>query len=459
MILRHKKASNKITRTFFLYLFILPICFFIIIDQAHTQTRCSRQPDKLRPGENVCTKHIEKDHGRLREDITKHTSTEFTTHRDWLINAFFKEHVLPALQLFTEQMSAVAMQQSFAIGTFFDAKQQLETQRLIQTLQVDAHKDYQPSEDFCWFGTNVRSLASTEQKGEINKKILSKRQMARHLGRAGLAGATSANGAQKDKEARWLQFKEYFCDPKDNNWVEGTENTGLTSMCGTNSKKEYSNADIDYTRLIDTPRTITVDPTGNGFDLAAGGLGVSPSQKAVFALSNNLYGHDILTRKFQENTLTKDTDTYDNYMILRSLAAKRSVAENSYNSIVGLKSEGTSTSSISDSDTYKFLGTILLELGIPEAEIRNMIGTQPSYYAQLEILAKKIYQSPNFYANLYDKPANIKRKKVALKAIELMVDREIYESQMRQEMITSVLLSTRLDKPLRDASESLGGAR
>ena len=42
-------------------------------------------------------------------------------------------------------------------------------------------------------------------------------------------------------------------------------------------------------------------------------------------------------------------------------------------------------------------------------------------------------------------PANVKRKGVALKAIELMLDRAIYESQLRQEMAMSVLLSAKLD--------------
>ena len=84
-----------------------------------------------------------------------------------------------------------------------------------------------------------------------------------------------------------------------------------------------------------------------------------------------------------------------------------------------------------------------------------MIGLRPSYYAQLELLAKKIYQNPDFYANLYDKPANVKRKRVALQAIELMLDRAIYESQIRQEMAASVLLSARLREPFKEADQKL----
>src|SRR5690606_22986449 len=93
--------------------------------------------------------------------------------------------------------------------------------------------------------------------------------------------------------------------------------------------------------------------------------------------------------------------------------------------------------------------------GTNEDEIFELIGEQPSYYAQLEILTKKIYQNPDFYANLYDKPANVERKSTALKAIDLMLDRAMYESQLRREMVLSVLLSSRLRKYFRDVNQEM----
>jgi hypothetical protein len=109
--------------------------------------------------------------------------------------------------------------------------------------------------------------------------------------------------------------------------------------------------------------------------------------------------------------------------------------------------------------TREFLGAIMKELGLNDTEIYQTIGENPSYYAQLEILAKKLYQSPDFFAGLYDKPANVERKSVALKAIDLMLDRAIYESQMRQEMSMSVLLSTQLQGDFDTISGQLGTAQ
>ncbi|MEZ5919628.1 MAG: hypothetical protein R3D66_06980 [Alphaproteobacteria bacterium] len=169
---------------------------------------------------------VRADHAVGEVEIMEHISDEFTNHREWLTDTFFKDNILPALQLFTEQMSAVAMQQVQIIGAFFDAKHQLETQRLFQELQLQAHRDYQPSEDFCWFGTNVRSMAHSESSARFTALALSQRQMARHLGTNNMSGAAKRD---HDKENRWTQFTDHYCDQHDNNWKSSVTDSGLTS--------------------------------------------------------------------------------------------------------------------------------------------------------------------------------------------------------------------------------------
>ncbi len=390
-------------------------------------------------------------HAVEEKKIIKFISDEFKAHKNWMVNTFFQQYVLPALMRFTEQMSAVGMQQVMIIGTFLDAKHQLETQRIFQQLQAQAHKDYHPSEDFCWFGTNVRSLAASDSTAKYNSLIMSKRAMARHLGNA---NANSSRNRDQDKKGRWKQFTEQHCDPKDNNWQE--KGTGLDLACkNASGDKNRRNRDIDFTRLIDEPRTIDVDFV----DSTLQGNG---DEEDVIAMANNLYGHDVLTRRATEQNLG-NKQAQHLYLWLRSVAAKRSVAENSFNAIVGLKSSGTSdikgapAPPSAPERTAQFLGAILQELGMPKEEIYTVLGERPSYYAQLELLSKKIYQNPDFYANLYDKPANVARKKVALQAIELMLDRAIYESQIRQEMAMSVLLSSKLRGEFKDVNKDMVG--
>lgn len=390
---------------------------------------------------------IEEFHEEQEEEIIEHISEEFNDHREWLAETFFEDNLLPAMMRFTAQMSAVAMHQVMSIGMFLDAKQQLETQRLFQELQAQAHKDYQPSEDFCWFGTNVRSLAGSEQRGHINAMALNQRSLDRQLSNRGTVGAESSDD---DKRSRWMNFAENYCDPRDNNWEEGKPNSGLRLAClgSIADKGKRVNIDIDYTRLLEEPRTLDVNFADTG---------PTNAETDVIALGNNLYGHNPLPRSINPTQLGFSEHSHL-YLALRSIAAKRSVAENSYNAIVGLKSAGSSAEADGEAPrTHEFLAAVMVELGMPEGEIFDIIGENPSYYAQLEILAKRIYQNPDFYANLYDKPANVARKGVALQAIELMLDRAIYESQLRQEMAMSVLLSSKLRGSFREINAKLPG--
>jgi hypothetical protein len=337
---------------------------------------------------------------------------------------------------------------------FFDAKETIETNRLMQELQLQAHEDYQPSESFCTFGTAVRSIAHTEEIGKATKAIIAQRQMARHLGIRNIAGSYNRD---LDKKNRFEYFRNYFCDPTDNNWISSEAESGLSSICeptdsrndefGDPINRKNINIDIDYTRNIEEPRTLNID--GVGWTVEK-----SQSELNMMSLGNNLYGHNLLTRNLSErNIATNELSSL--YLELRGIAAKRSVAENSFNSIVALKSLGSSF--VGSSDTHLYLGKILNDLGIPEDEVTEYLGIDlssgligedkavASYYATMEILAKKIFQNPSFYAQLYDTPANVQRKSAALKAFDLMLDRSIYESQLRREMALSVLLSTRIE--------------
>ncbi|MCB1562971.1 MAG: hypothetical protein KDJ75_05290, partial [Alphaproteobacteria bacterium] len=127
-----------------------------------------------------------------------------------------------------------------------------------------------------------------------------------------------------------------------------------------------------------------------------------------------------------------------------SVLAKRSVAENSFNAITSMKATGTGGS-------RDFLAALLEELGVGTTgsppDIDKLLGQDssgnpinPSYYAQMEILTKKIYQNPDFYTNLYDTPANVDRKGVALQAIALMQKFDMFKSYLRSEANLSVLL-------------------
>ncbi len=90
-----------------------------------------------------------------------------------------------------------------------------------------------------------------------------------------------------------------------------------------------------------------------------------------------------------------------------------------------------------------------------EEQIDEILGERPSYYAQMEVLTKKIYQHPNFYTNLYDKPANVARIGASIDAITLMNQRDRFDSIIRREMLTSLLIEEELGRHVENVNSTI----
>jgi hypothetical protein len=422
--------------------------------------------------------------------LRRHNMTERTAMQVWTVSIFWEDNLLPALMLMTEQLSVVAMKQAQIIGSFMDAKHQLETQQIFQKMAARSHKDYHPSTGMCEFGSSAKSLAASERKSELTSMVLARRSQNRALGNSNTAGVT----ADTDKESRLRQFRTKFCDPRDNNdglsfMCEHDEDSVLTNstLGGEPSADGYSgrgigaptgpppgsptapprdarkNKDIDFVRTIDFPWTLNIDFVTTATDPVTRTVPASTltnEEEEVLALASNLYGQEIMVRSDPGALQTTEPGQQPNpaqiaYMDARALMAKRSVAENSFNAIASMKSAGTPGS-------HDYLLAIMEQFLPPPPpppppgssvpvdpnsprnramrDIEQMLGPNPSYYAQMEILTKKMFQNPDFFTNLYDTPANVGRKGVAIQAIGLMQKFDLYKSYLRNEASLSVLL-------------------
>ncbi len=346
-------------------------------------------------------------------------------YKDWVINDFFLYFIRPAILGFTQQLTATGMAQVLAVGLMLDAKEQLETQRVIERMTAQAHKDYRPAWELCTFGTAARGLASSERNAQMNAQVLSRLALDRQLGSVNTRASASA---ALDRNSRLRTFKEQYCDPRDNN-------NGLASVCLTpaNGREDRINRDVDFTRTVSMARTLPINFSDTF---------LHDNETDLVALGEYLYGHNIPKRL--TTAILKVPGNQDEYLDWRSIVAKRSVAQNSYNSIVGMKTAGNGDLL---SNTI-YVAAVFKQLGIPQPEAEYYLapGGQPSYYALMEILGQKIYQDDTFYTNLYDTPVNVKRKDVAMQAIGLMVDRDSYHSELRYESMLSVLLEMELIK-------------
>ncbi len=417
-------------------LFLVPclalLCLLVLAPTAQACTSCEEQAGGKSTDEWVIT----------TDKVNTHTTTQRTNHQEWIISQLWAKNMLPAMQQMTNQMTAVGMQQIMIVGAFLDAKHQMETQRLLQTIRARAHKDYHPSAGMCEFGSTVKSLAASERKAELAAHVLSQRSQDRQMGNANSVGA---GGGDTDKNSRLNQYKDKFCDPADNNGGlnEMCQNTKDSKKVGA-ADKDRTNKDIDFMRTVSFPWTLDADFSDKN---------LTDNEEEIIALASNLYGSDVFKSKPPtsiENKSGKDmTADQANYMDSRALLAQRSVAENSFNAITSMKMAGTQGS-------RDFLKAILKDLGVSDdKDTKDDIGSvdrllgydtkgkkeiPPSYYAQMEILTKKIYQNPDFYTNLYDKPANVERKAVAMQAIGLMQKFDLFKSYLRTEANLSVLL-------------------
>lgn len=375
----------------------------------------------------------------IRELIDK----EFSDQEKWFNNEFLDTGLMPQLQRLGQQMISMAMYQMFGVGTLLDSKMQLETQRVMQKAAAEAQSDYYPAMGVCVFGTNVRSLASAERRGEYTRYVMSQRAQERQLGHRNALGA---DGLHYDLRSRLAQYKERYCDTQHNAGA-------LAQFCGAGNadRGQTKSRDINFGQVVDQPRTLEIDFTD--------GEDPTNDEIDIFALADNLYGRTLLSRIPEANF--QQQENREKLIDLRSAMAKRSVAENSFYTIVGMKSLGSlpEGEALSSQDTSDYMKVILRGVGVPEEEIADFLSSNPSYFAQMEVLTKRVFQRPAFYADLYDKPANIERKSVSMLAVQLMQNFDLWDSYLRQEQMLSVWLELDLKETQDDVSNRINRLR
>jgi len=357
------------------------------------------------------------------------TSFDYEEHFDHLIE-LLKNNWIAALMMMTEQFTAVMMKQMMIIGSFMDAKHQLESQRLINDLQTQTHENYHSSMQMCRFGTNVKSLAASDMLGRYNARALNKIMLDREKLASYSAGAA---GTEADYRHRIRQFGELYCTLFE-------ANARIAPMCfSSDGPVERIGNDIDFTRTVDLRYTLDIDFTNEE---------ATPDEVDIIALSKNLFGSDLFP--FIAENLLEQPRGQEAFLDMRSVMAIRSVARHSFSTLIGMKSSGAP-------EVAPFIKKIVEELGMPEEEIDLFIGENPSYFAQMEVLTKKMYQNPVFYTNLYDKPENVVRTGVAMQAIKLMQDRDRYESAQRRELMISLILELKLREYQNEMNRRLYG--
>jgi hypothetical protein len=310
------------------------------------------------------------------------------------------------------------------VAAYFDGVNLMTALRKLGMSQVNTMKDYAPSTSICKFGTLVGSIASAEATAQSNKMVFQEMLANIQNQRMGTLYSSPAMGIN----ATIQRFRDKYCNNVDNA-------TFLKGYCSGGGDTLY-NRDVDFTRVFEYPWTFQGDFTS-----------MSGDAQNLLALFKNL---SYIPPVFIENKDDIRSDDGTKVQDRHGLNALRSVANNTYASLTGMKvRSGTSRGD--------FMLKMLQKLGLSEQDAVKILydrtywdknkpppGAQPSYYAQMEILTKKIFQDPSFFADLYDSPQNVDRQKVAITAISLQQDRDFLESLRRREMLLSALLEAKL---------------
>lgn len=319
-------------------------------------------------------------------------------------------------QLADEARNALLMNVA-AIGAFIDARNFMDTSRSLQVSAAQSLRKYTTSDQVCRFGTLSKSLASSNANDGKNQLALAKILQDRDLQKMGSLYATPDEGVN----AAIVDFRNKHCSEVSNSGF-------LKGYCdaATNTSDQLYNRDVDFTRVFDVPLTINADFADES---------KTPEKEAVIALLANLTKIPPVGAKGKTGFDPRDNSKQA--QDIRALAAMKGVAANSFAALVSEKTQAKSESS-------KYMTDMLVQLGLSSDDATKLIGKNPSYFAQMEVMTKKLFQNPAFYANLYESEANVDRQRVAMKALELQQDRDFLESLRRREMLLSVLLNSKL---------------
>lgn len=333
----------------------------------------------------------------------------------------------------TDKIRDVFETRILMLGAFIDGRVMNNSLADLQSLNARTYKDYYPSLALCRFGTLPRSLAATESRMPANRQVIANMIMSNNL----QSKTTIFEKPNTTVDTYTQNVNKDYCK-------QGDGNGGLRVVCNA-TDVDLQWADMDFTGILGIPMTTGVDFINNGE--------TTPEKRLASLIQALTFYRPIDQQNIPVETLNdegkkKYYNNIPNFVDSRHVAGVRQISADSIGSLVALKAEGTSGSA-------NHMKAVLMQLGLSAADAKKLIGDKPSYFAQMDILTKKIYQDPVFFANLYESPANIDRQRVAMLAISLMQERDLLETLRRKELLLSGYLTLKLDQAQSKLSTSI----
>ncbi len=347
---------------------------------------------------------------------------------------------IKGLRAMTAQLIAARVHVTGMIGGFIDGQSMNDAQLTMKQLEAEALRDYTPGENLCRFGTLSRGLGGSNDRTLTANVALQTIMMNRETHN----NHRSRPYGDLDDLARLHNLSTLYCNPGDNDRTPAACNCDLAAgTCDASGGPlaQRSNRDLDFARLFDTRLTLKLNLSDDK---------LTPDEQDVLAFLSNLSAFNTIPAiPAPQMSAAASPVAAKTFMDIRAVVASRSVVRSSLAAQIARRAEGTDAAA-------PFLLNALEELGMTKDEAKRYLRSEgfglarngsdasevvaPSYEAQMEVLTKKLYQNPNFYTNLVDKPANVDRTRAAMLATQLMQRRDLKESLDRREMLLSQLL-------------------
>lgn len=360
--------------------------------------------------------------GKIEDEII----FEVDSDNSYAFSADFDNTYVGGIKKVATHLTNAITFEATVLGAMLDGRNLMDTLRTLQISSTQTLKNYVPSDALCRFGTLSKSTASADTIVKKNKLAIGDVMLQRNKNRSGTLFADSERGMINALE----NFTRKYCDT--------TTNNGMEKYCSitTSPNDVLLNRDVDFSRVFESPMTLDLDFTDGS---------VTNDEQSILALLDNLSLSPRMDGIDSQNF--SPSSDYQKLQDVRSYDAMKSVSANSFASLVAEKAKTTAAAG-------SYMHTMLTQLGLTTAQAKSLIGDNPSYFAQMEVLTKKLFQNPQFYVNLYEGEANIDRQRVAMKAIELQQDRDFLESLRRREMLLSTLLNSKINAQALDYDEN-----
>ncbi len=352
----------------------------------------------------------------------QHIKTKFYNERDdledWMYHDF-ADMIIEALQQKSQQLTVSDQNATTSRASRTDAEIANDAAQETAEDQAEVATEMAPRTNLCVATGATVELASSEEGGQRTQAAAAEATTRYH---SYGGGGAAPRGEGWEKQERLKSCKDTYCNPDD---FRGAVGVALGITAGGNRRVDN---DIDVNRTLIEPLTLDIMP-GNTSDSS------SPAFRDIMEMSKNLYGNEM----FYDLTPQRlDRDLFD----IRQIQAKRNVLLESFMAQVGLKSKGLNPVSAQTTAVFE-------RLGLPDEVIQRDLKGQPSYYALMDVVTRKLYQDADYYVQLVDDPAANDRIMASGKAFQNMLSRDMAATLQRQEILYSMLLELKTLKAQR----------